>query len=82
MLVLKFLFVITLVVSYLIMLRMLKKPIETTEVPSSVYERAVVWHQNIMNISDPDKKMQEFARWKKFVEKIPTNPNKNKFFID
>ncbi|MCY7295753.1 hypothetical protein [Alteromonas sp. a30] len=41
------------------------------EVPMSVYERAVTWHQDIMNMTDADAKLVEFQRWKNFVENIP-----------
>lgn len=52
-------------------LKVVRKKIEVNQVPMSVYERAVTWHQDIMNMTDADQKLQEFQRWKKFVENIP-----------
>lgn len=72
------LIVVALVASFILMLKLLRTQIEPVQkqVPSSVYERAVTWHQKIMQMSDPDKKMEEFIRWKKFVNSIPPSDNR------
>lgn len=56
-------------------LKVCRKKVIVNEVPMSVYERAVTWHQDIMNMTDADQKLQEFKRWNKFVESIPRRPS-------
>ncbi len=76
MLTLKLVFASYLVVNILLSISIFKKKIIVNQVPMSVYERAVTWHQDIMNMADADKKMYEFKRWNKFVEDIPRRQSK------
>lgn len=71
MLILKLVFVAYLAGNIIISLLIARQKIEVKEVPMSVYERAVTWHQDIMNMTDADAKIAEFQRWKDFVESIP-----------
>lgn len=71
MLILKLIFVAYLVGNVVLSICALKRKVRVQEVPMSVYERAVTWHQDIMNMTDADEKLVEFQRWKNFVESIP-----------
>lgn len=71
MLILKLVFVVYLVGNILFGLFIARKKVKVEEVPMSVYERAVTWHQDIMSMTDADAKIAEFQRWKDFVDSIP-----------
>ncbi len=63
-------FVVYLVSCLIYMVRTLRKKFSPGFVPSSVYERAVVWYQELDEMPE-SQRFIEYARWKRFIEGLP-----------
>lgn len=52
------------------MVRTLRKKFSPYFIPPSVYERAVVWYQEILEMPQSQRIIEQ-ARWERFVKELP-----------
>lgn len=66
----KLVFVVYLFSVIALMIKMANKKFAPSFVPASVYERAVVWYQEIDEMPESHR-MIEMSRWVRFINNIP-----------
>lgn len=72
-------FVVYLVSCLVYMIRTLRMKFSPDFVPSSVYERAVVWYQEIQEMPE-SQRIIEKARWERFVKGLPRRKERLRIF--
>lgn len=75
----KLVFVAYLFSVIILMIKMVNKKFSPGFVPSSVYERAVVWYQEIQEMPE-SQRIIEKARWERFVKDLPRRKERLRIF--